>query len=435
MKLDYKGMAILVVVFGAVIAGSYTLGTKNNDGGSAAVDGSDEMSPTTPVPANHPPMDGPVVPVPPKPPGAPTNTGSIATPSNVASPAMQGLARDNKFTHFRVGNRNVKGLYVGERYAWIGTSGGVIRYDMNTDQHVIFDNKISGILSNGVFHISKLGDRIVAGTYGGGLSLYDPSRDSWQNYNIPDGLADQFVYDVEQTKNGDVWIATWSGANLVRQGKFDDPSQWSTYTVENTDGGLPNRWVYSIEEGPDGAIWMATEEGLARFKNGKWKNWQHSDGLGAPFEQVKDEIKFTNDPSKTSSHHARNKKDQGLQDVNVAYNPNYIIALAVDKKGWVWCGTWGGGLARFDGTSWKNYTTADGLPANHVFMLNIDAKGQLWVGTNQGLAKMNADGTGFDVMTTKDGLFANNVFSMTHAPDGTMWVGSFGGVARIDRTM
>ncbi len=421
MKLDYKGAAILVILFGAAIAGSYTLGLKSDkQARTTTMSGMEgDMLPGMggqQVPLDHPPMDGGTTPAPLLPPGG--QDASLR-------------AGNNRFTHFRVGNRNVKGLYVDDKYAWIGTSGGVIRYDMSNDQHVIFDNKVSGILSNGVFHISKLGERIVAGTYGGGLSLYDPSRDSWSNYNIPHGLADQFVYDVAQTANGDVWIATWSGANLVSKGRFDDASQWTTYNVENTGGGLPNRWVYSIEEGRDGAIWMATEEGLARFRDGKWKNWKHSDGLGAPFEQVRDAIRFTNDPGKASQHHARNKEEQGLQNVNVAYNPNYIISLAVDSDGTVWCGTWGGGLARFDGKKWRNFTTADGLPANHVFMLHIDGEGQLWAGTNQGLARLNRDGKGFTVMTTQDGLFADNVFSMTHAPDGTMWVGSFGGVARI----
>ena len=92
-------------------------------------------------------------------------------------------------------------------------------------------------------------------------------------------------------------------------------------------------------------------------------------------------------------------------------------------------GTWGGGLSRFDGKRWTQYTVSEGLPGNHVFMLHVDPKGTLWVGTNNGLARMK-DG-GFDVLTTQDGLFNNAVFSMTTARDGTLWVGSFGGVAKI----
>jgi ligand-binding sensor domain-containing protein len=103
--------------------------------------------------------------------------------------------------------------------------------------------------------------------------------------------------------------------------------------------------------------------------------------------------------------------------------------MVVDAQGVVWAGTWGGGLSRFDGKTWKQYTVAEGLPGNHVFMLHIDPKGVMWVGTNNGLAKMTNDT--FTVMTTADGLFNNAVFSMATARDGTLWVGSFGGVAKI----
>ena len=120
----------------------------------------------------------------------------------------------------------------------------------------------------------------------------------------------------------------------------------------------------------------------------------------------------------------------GLQKVDVAYNPNYIVSLAVDASGTVWAGTWGGGLARYDGRNWRNFTHADGLPGNHVFMLHHDAKGRLWIGTNNGLARM--ENGKFRVMTTEDGLFANAVFSMASTPDA-LWVGSFGGVAQIRR--
>ena len=106
-----------------------------------------------------------------------------------------------------------------------------------------------------------------------------------------------------------------------------------------------------------------------------------------------------------------------------------FVSLHVDEAGTVWAGTWGGGLAHFDGKTWKNYTMADGLPANHVFMLEGAGNGAMWVGTSNGMAYF--DGQRFDVLTTKDGLYANNVFSLARGDDGSLWVGSYGGVARL----
>jgi len=332
------------------------------------------------------------------------------------------------FTHFRVGSRNVKKILLDGDIVWIGTSGGVIRYNTIDDKHELLDAK-SGLLANGVFHLSKLNGRLVVGTYGGGLSILKEDNKGWDIYNIPDGLADAFIYDVLETDNGDIWLATWSGANLVHEGQLDNPEKWETFTVKNTNGGLPNDWVYGMARGNDGVIWFATEGGLGRFENGQWQNWQHEDGLGAPYEVVRDHIKYKDDPSKSSKHHARQKEEYGLQNVDVAYNPNYIVSLLVDKDGLVWCGTWGGGLAMFDGSNWTNYTVNDGLPSNHVFMLHEDKQGRLWIGTPDGLARKDADS--FTVFTTRDGLFANNVFSMASTENGNLWIGSYGGVAHL----
>ena len=366
------------------------------------------------------------------PPPGPLEPGAVMPPGHPSLPLSRALFGENaKFTHFEVGNRNVKSIYADGSIVWIGTSGGVIRYDVKADKYRAFNNRTPGILSNGVFHVNKVGKRILIGTYGGGLSVYDPDQDRWHDVNIPDGLADQFVYDTAQDKNGDLWIATWSGVNRIKGGDLDDPTKWQSFTVENTSGGLPNPWVYALAEGKGGAMWFATEYGLARYQNGKWTHWQHSDGLGADYDQVKDAIEFTSDPSLASSHHAEQKAEQGLEGINVAYNPNYIISLAVDNAGMVWCGTWGAGLSRFDGRHWRTFTTKDGLPGNHIFMLYKDKQGQIYAGTSHGLARLNDDGKSFSVMTTADGLFADNVFSMADDADGSVWVGSFGGVAHI----
>ena len=341
-------------------------------------------------------------------------------------------AEGPRFSHFRVGNRNVKSIFADGKYVWVGTSGGVIRYDTEQDDYQLFNNKNAGLLSNGIFHISRLDHRLAIGTYGGGLALFDPEADSWQIINIPQGLADQFVYDVLKLANGDVWIATWSGANLVRGGEFDNPDAWETFTVENTNGGLPNPWVYGVEEGANGDMWFATEAGLALYRDGVWTNWQHEDGLGADYEIVKNAIQFRSDPGQASMHHSRQKEEQGLQNVNVAYNPNYVISMQVQNDGTVWAGTWGAGLSRFKDGEWKNFTSFDGLPANHIFMLYLDPEENLWVGTSKGLARLDQASETFSVKTMNDGLYAENVFSMAKGQANDLWIGSFGGVAHIE---
>ena len=334
-----------------------------------------------------------------------------------------------KFTQFRVGEKNVKSIYNDGKVTWIGTSGGTIRYDSSDDSYKVYDAS-NGLLSNGAFSVGKVKGKITVGTYGGGMSMLSEDGKTWKHYNIPEGVGDSFVYKVLEAKNGDVWIATWSGVNRVRGGELDKADKWELFTVENTKGGLPNDWVYSLEEGKDGVIWLATEGGVARFADGKWENWNHEKGIGAPYEKVKESTAFKSDPGKASEHHARQKREMGLVGVDVAYNPNYIIALAVDKDGLPWAGTWGGGLSHFDGKKWITYTTAEGLPGNHIFSLHKDRNGQIWIGTNKGLTQWQ-DGKFGPVLTAADGLVADNVFSMATTAEGGKWVGSFGGVSYL----
>lgn len=416
MNIDTKGIAVIVVVTAAVVAGAYTLGMKQAGQQTATAPVLQATAPQQPAASTMPPA---------------------GMPSGQAAPAsLMGDAASAGFTHFRVGNRNVKGMVADGNVVWVGTSGGVVRYDITKDETKVFDVSTGSLISNGVFHLSKLdNDHLVVGTYGGGLSIHTLSTNQWKNYNIPNGLADQFVYDMVRATNGDLWIATWSGVNRIRGGKMDDEKAWETFTVESTKGGLPNDWVYAAEPGKNGEIWFATEGGLARYKDGKWVNWQHAQGLGAPYDVVKNDVAFAADPAKMSQHHAQQKAEQGLSNIQVGYNPNYIVSMAIDADGVIWCGTWGGGLSRFDGKAWKTYTVKDGLPGNHIFMLKLDDKdGKLWIGTNHGLARFKPDGAGFNVMTRTDGLFADNVFSMARAADGSLWVGSFGGVARLTKT-
>ena len=48
-----------------------------------------------------------------------------------------------RFAHIRVGNRNVKSIYSdGDDAVWVGTSGGVVRYDLKDDSYENIGEKI-----------------------------------------------------------------------------------------------------------------------------------------------------------------------------------------------------------------------------------------------------------------------------------------------------
>lgn len=327
-------------------------------------------------------------------------------------------AATRKVTHFRVGNRNVKRIFADGERIWVATSGGVIRYSAASDEYRLYDAR-SGLRGESVVYVGRVRGRIAAGVHGGGLALLDEKTERWEAIGAAEGLADEFVADVLAAANGDVWIATGSGVNRVRGGEFRERSRWDLFNAQAAGVGLPSNRVYGLAQGRKGEIWVATEGGVARFHEGQWRSWRRGAG-------VRNEPAAQANPGHApapAGHAGGAHQGQGPSG-----NPDFTVAIAVDRAGAVWAGTLGGGLSRFDGSQWRHYSRADGVPGDHVFMLHRDTAGRLWIGTDGGLARVRSDQ--FEVMTTRDGLFGNAVFAMASTAQD-IWVGGFGGLARI----
>lgn len=75
-----------------------------------------------------------------------------------------------------------------------------------------------------------------------------------------------------------------------------------------------------------------------------------------------------------------------------------VSAMVEDKNGYLWMGTMGGGLARFDGREFKVYTTFNGLLNNNIISLMIDSDQNLWITHPRGISKF--DGMKFKIFKT-----------------------------------
>lgn len=67
--------------------------------------------------------------------------------------------------------------------------------------------------------------------------------------------------------------------------------------------------------------------------------------------------------------------------------PNAMIVTTYeDRLGYLWVGTNGGGLSRYDGKNFLNFETHDGLPSEDIISIQEDELSKLWVITSSGLA-------------------------------------------------
>jgi ligand-binding sensor domain-containing protein len=63
-----------------------------------------------------------------------------------------------------------------------------------------------------------------------------------------------------------------------------------------------------------------------------------------------------------------------------------VYTMAEDPRGYLWMGTRGSGLSRFDGLQFQTFTEDDSLPDNFVNCVRVDPAGNIWVGTDEGAA-------------------------------------------------
>ncbi len=117
-------------------------------------------------------------------------------------------------------------------------------------------------------------------------------------------------------------------------------------------------------------------------------------------------------------------------------HPN-VVALCRDSRGFLWIGTGGGGLNRYDGCEMKVYRHRDNdsLSLCHDLVRSIleDSAGYLWVGTDGGISRFNPANGRCQNFTAQDStLFANYLNYLFKDTQGHIWTGNSGGIERFD---
>ncbi len=67
----------------------------------------------------------------------------------------------------------------------------------------------------------------------------------------------------------------------------------------------------------------------------------------------------------------------------------------------------------------RHFSTEDGLPDNYIYKVIQDHQGFLWVLTEKGIAKY--DGNSFKIFTTRNGLPLNDIWDIRITPDNKIW--------------
>ena len=88
-----------------------------------------------------------------------------------------------------------------------------------------------------------------------------------------------------------------------------------------------------------------------------------------------------------------NAQQFGIKNFGVAegLGQSQVQAIAQDSLGFLWIGTLGGGVSRFDGSQFSNYSRNKGLKSNFVLSIQVIDYNTILVGTTSGLCKISKD--------------------------------------------
>lgn len=181
--------------------------------------------------------------------------------------------------------------------------------------------------------------------------------------------------------------------------------------------------VWDIKQDRNGNIWFATSDGIFRY-DGKLFTNVTGQLTTKPFFSVLEDRKenFWFGTSGSGVYYYDGKSFQNFTTREGLVN-NSVMPIYEDKDGIIWLGT-GGGVSRYDGKSFRNFTTSDGLNNNDVHAIVQDNTGKIWFGTRGDITVY--DGKTFTTLTDKDGKTFRNVWSIIKDKKGNIWFGADG---------
>jgi len=230
------------------------------------------------------------------------------------------------------GTDTVKCMIVDMRdHVWFGTFvSGAIEFDGTNTTQYTYQN--SGLAGNFISEITadatgKLWFSCPGSTEGyGGLCSFDGQ--AWGGLAGFDGRG---ITSVAANFNGYVFVGAREGVYVVNEGGLPR----ALCTSEPLLGSLG--WNVAFDE--NGVLYLTdSEKGLWKYQDEEWSLLKSQDGLAT----------------------------------------DSAVAIEFDSRGVAWIASVAG-VTRWDGSSFRTFTTEDALPSNYVFRLTVDANDCPWV--------------------------------------------------------
>jgi len=297
-----------------------------------------------------------------------------------------------------------------DHYLWIGTSGGLVRFD--GARFVVFDRgNTPEMRENSIFCLTVSRDgSLWAGTDGGGLLRY--RKGLFRAYSPSDGLTNGFVRAVYEDREGTLWTGTDDGLFKLSGERF---------IRTDGNGKIPALAVHDIREDHAGRLWVGGSR-LVMIQEGECREFLLE---GYPSATRVKSILETNDGTVwvgtvSGLQRPRGSLESGRFE-KVSEVSSTVRVLREDRGGTLWIGSIGGGLIRFRDGHFARVPTQDNPPGSTVLALFEDLEQNIWVGMQTGLLRLSR--TAMSTFPLPD--VPNADFGTVYPDrDGSLWVAS-----------
>lgn len=238
----------------------------------------------------------------------------------------------------------------------------------------------------------------------------------FKQIRIEDGLSQSTVQCMLQDRKGFLWFGTSNGLNRY------DGYNFTVYVNDPSDStSISDNGILSLYEDKEGYLWIGTVEGvLNKFdrKTGKFAHYKFIDRL-----------KTDNSP------------DEKYFDFPLPFSRSSnrsIVSIVQDEKNFLWIGTWGKGLVKYNirTNTFEHFhfslNDMNGLNSNRVKSILPDVHGITWVATlGGGLYKFIDNGNRTSIIKYEKNknewsLSDNKIASLMKDKNGDLWIGTYG---------
>jgi ligand-binding sensor domain-containing protein len=219
--------------------------------------------------------------------------------------------------------------------------------------------------------------RVAVAVLAGSIGVVAQPRYQFDHWTIDDGLPQNSVNAILQTRDGYLWLATYDG--LVR---FDG-SHFTVFNKGNTRGGIAGNRFDMLYEDRHGALWALTDDNrLVKYEGGALTTYSSKDGL--PLWKV---VQIEEDENGDFQVVYRDGIAKWKDGRFVAYPLAELIPSTSARTNWIngnklaWVSDVG--LHWYSHGRVTSYTLDRGLPSLNVHSIWEDQQGTVWFSTDE----------------------------------------------------